>query len=140
MNSSQSLSYRVWDRNKFKTQIYYHITFQAADNSAINTFICVGLFYIFTSFIAVNIQMWGFRNKNQRTNCKPKQHLTLYKAIRVYFPGPSPPGMTLPRHSWVRLNHLHTGVGCSAQQCTNGAWCPRQTAAAEQRSKRPITY
>jgi len=31
-------------------------------------------------------------------------------------------------------------VGCSDQQCTNGAWCHRQTADAEQRSKRPITY
>jgi len=31
-------------------------------------------------------------------------------------------------------------LDCSAQQCTNGAWCPRQTAVAEQRSKRPITY
>jgi len=27
------------------------------------------------------------------------------------FPGPSPPGMTLPRPSWVRLNHQRTGVG-----------------------------
>jgi len=25
--------------------------------------------------------------------------------------GPSPPGMTLHRPSWVRLNHLRTGVG-----------------------------
>jgi len=29
-------------------------------------------------------------------------------------------------------------LDCSVQQCTNGAWCPRQTAAAEQRSKWPI--
>jgi len=27
-------------------------------------------------------------------------------------PGPSPPEMTLLRPSWVRLNHLHTGVWC----------------------------
>jgi len=31
-------------------------------------------------------------------------------------------------------------LDCSAKQCTNGAWCPRRTADAEQRSKRPITY
>jgi len=30
-------------------------------------------------------------------------------------------------------------LACSVQ-CTNGAWCPRQTAAVEQRSKRPTTY
>jgi len=31
-------------------------------------------------------------------------------------------------------------LDCSAQQCTNRAWCPRRTADAEQRSKWPITY
>jgi len=28
----------------------------------------------------------------------------------IQSPGPSPPGMTLPRPSWIRLNRLHTGV------------------------------
>jgi len=49
-------------------------------------------------------------------------------------PGPLPPEMTLPRLSWIRLNLLLVlALGCSAQQCTNGAWCPRRTAAAEQK-------
>jgi len=31
-------------------------------------------------------------------------------------------------------------LDCSDQQCTNGAWCPRPTAAVEQKSKQPTTY
>jgi len=56
------------------------------------------------------------------------------------FSWPPPPRMTLHRPSWVRLNRLRTGVGLFRSTSTNGDWCPRQNADAEQRSERPITY
>jgi len=49
---------------------------------------------------------------------------------------PSPPRMTQPRP----LGQPKSPMDCSTQQCTNGDWCPRWTADAEQRGKWLITH
>jgi len=54
-------------------------------------------------------------------------------------PGPSPPGMTLPRPFWVKLNRLRTGAGLFRSTMHKWDLVPRRIADAEQRSKRPIT-
>jgi len=47
------------------------------------------------------------------------------------------PCLDLPGSGWIACV---LALGCSAQQCTNGAWCPRRTVYAEQKSKRLSTY
>jgi len=49
-----------------------------------------------------------------------------------------PPGMTLPRTAWVRLNRLCTGVRCFARVFTNGVWPPLRPVSVAQKNK-PLT-
>jgi len=56
----------------------------------------------------INKHFWWFRFFPICLDCREIWKKNIQNET---FPGPSPTGMTLPRPSWVRLNHLRTCVG-----------------------------
>ena len=69
--------------------------------------------------------------RSEWNNCNTRLHYFIYNIDTP------PPGMHLPRRSWVRLNHLRND---SAHPCTTGEWFHLRHATVAPRIKRQSRY
>ena len=59
-------------------------------------------------------------------------------SLRTFTPDTHPPGITLPRRAWVRLNRLRTGVGRFRSCLYKWVWPPLRPVSVAQRNKPSI--